>query len=352
MTIDKSIRGVLLVIGCLLITFALYSVVPAQDNAPAEPKNLPANKDDTQSELGPIVGDNYTPLLSAHFKLESCLPKQDNDNSLANSEKCYELFKQVLSITDDEVIWNTRCRLWITKNKIDYKKVADFLTQGNRSAETLQWKKLVAFCPRFTFFYSRFPLEVCCANMDDKIDTKPNPLPLSHCIAHLLLYYWNRCNYPLWVSEGFALYLSIAVEKDSAGCVGEATLLQEKDAQLWNDPDNWSGLLAQLVEDKKDTPLRFLAKRNDPNNFRNHEKAKIWSVLNFLIEAKRSDDPNEKPLPKEKNLFRKFILSFRTMKTEDELAINYNGLDLDQLDAEWRNWLLGLKKAGKIKPVK
>jgi hypothetical protein len=142
-------------------------------------------------------------------------------------------------------------------------------------------------------------------------------------IAHQILEAWTGYfNFPLWIEEGVCLYLGVKVDNDASICIGEGTRpVDGKEDSRWYDTKKWPNLLIKEVENNKDTPLKILDKRKEP------------------IE-KGLEDPSKRQWT---NLG-KLIYILRNKSIEESLAAVYNGLTIEKLDAEWKEWILKFTK--------
>jgi len=328
-----------LIILCIISCLSL--LLWPEDKNPQD-KDRAFNGPPPESELSEIIGETISPTVSKHFRLESTLPVKDTDAFLNDAEVCFHLFEEIMGIPDGTPIWGAPCRLWVAKNDAQYKIIIESLYDKERDAETIR-DYLAAVCFRRTA--APYPFMVC--GRAYQRSHKPTTPKLTHMIAHQMLYAWvGYFELPVWIEEGACLYLGVKVNDDNTICLGKDTMsVGGNENRDWYDTKKWPDLLIKDVGNKKDTPLQTLAKRTDTNSIKPSEKAKIYSVISFLIREKEPiENSLDDPSKRRRTNLGKLIFVLRNKPVEESLAAVYNGLTIEKLDAEWREWILNWKK--------
>ncbi len=287
-----------------------------------------------ESELAKITGETCTVLETTHFRMDTFMDAAGNQALAEKCEKAYEILGKVFPIPETG-LWRSRCRVFGCQSEDAWFKLNDTF-KGDQQTKELR-KRLAHTRQR-----GKSPIAAAC--MDHiPLGQSGFDQAILHNVGHVAIWAaMKEAKPPMWIDEGFASWLEMATTGHAFEyCVGKGTSAVDPKKD-WKNGDLWIILLKEGAQWKKDVPLDPLRKKKDFNDMSHEERAKAWSIVDFLIATDAAK-------------FAKFILALKDKvqpKTESGSAEYGPGADEQALceaydpkwsfaavEREWRSWI-------------
>jgi len=274
---------------------------------------------DTESAADKALGTKLPKVQSAHFRIEGRLPQAELADLARAVETAYAVHLLDAGREPTESVFPSPVRFVVCTTDAEWNAWIDKFVPRNKEffrGLTGAWAE--------NWHYAMRPVA------DGRAATRRDHLV--HRAVHAVNSYALGVNWPSWLDEGLCFLTSVRLEGMTrtwclAPAEGDYAKLDRSGGQAgWIEEAEWDAALKATALARDDVPLRTLV--GHPLTEQTFAAAmKAWSVL----DAWRSLDPQS---------YRDLLPKIRGPKDPAAAIEKHFGRSLEDLDEEWRRWVL------------
>ncbi len=290
---------------------------------------LAARKD--SDKFSTIVGEKLERIDSEHFRVFSLLGGDWGKKVSGAAETAYDHATRILAMPKDESLFGKgddetryerpKCRVFLLKNSKQFNSFLDWY-----GPETGQEDARISLIRRRKGTYNVYPVAYVVGYQF------PHPIDqlvagTIHKIGHVVLIGWryNGTFPPWWLTIGFGEHLEMAAlgrcDTTFETISGYGSANKEL-AEKWRDSNDWKPMLKSAVASGADPDLAVI-RNKDLNELSFDDRAKVWSVVSWMIEEHHES-------------FLRFLALLKESKGQDVAVKAAFGKDWKGIDDAWR----------------